>query len=102
MSDIATLLLALDDVHAFYGSAHILEGVTFSMGVEAVALIGRNGMGKSTLCNTIMGLCRGRAGRSAQPAGGGADACCPSSRVRSWATSRREAGCSRRFPWTST
>jgi branched-chain amino acid transport system ATP-binding protein len=56
MSD--TPLLALDDVHAFYGSAHILEGVTFSMGVEAVALIGRNGMGKSTLCNTIMGLCR--------------------------------------------
>ena len=42
--------------HAFYGSAHILEGVSFSMGTEAIALIGRNGMGKSTLCNTIMGL----------------------------------------------
>jgi branched-chain amino acid transport system ATP-binding protein len=51
-------LLELEDVHAFYGSAHILEGVSLSMGVEAVALIGRNGMGKSTLCNTIMGLCR--------------------------------------------
>jgi branched-chain amino acid transport system ATP-binding protein len=50
-------LLELEDVHAYYGSAHILEGVSFSMGVEAVALIGRNGMGKSTLCNTIMGLC---------------------------------------------
>jgi branched-chain amino acid transport system ATP-binding protein len=49
-------LLELEDVHAFYGSAHILEGVSFSMGVEAIALIGRNGMGKSTLCNTIMGL----------------------------------------------
>jgi branched-chain amino acid transport system ATP-binding protein len=56
MSD--TPLLELDDVHAFYGSAHILEGVSFSMGVEAIAVIGRNGMGKSTLCNTIMGLCR--------------------------------------------
>jgi branched-chain amino acid transport system ATP-binding protein len=55
MSD--TPLLALDDVHAFYGSAHILEGVSFSMGLEAIAVIGRNGMGKSTLCNTIMGLC---------------------------------------------
>jgi branched-chain amino acid transport system ATP-binding protein len=51
-------LLELEDVHAFYGSAHILEGVSFSMGTEAIALIGRNGMGKSTLCNTIMGLCR--------------------------------------------
>ena len=50
-------LLELEDVHAFYGSAHILEGVSFSMGLEAIALIGRNGMGKSTLCNTIMGLC---------------------------------------------
>jgi branched-chain amino acid transport system ATP-binding protein len=50
-------LLALEDVHAFYGSAHILEGVSFSMGLEAIAVIGRNGMGKSTLCNTIMGLC---------------------------------------------
>ena len=49
-------LLELDDVHAFYGSAHILEGVSFSMGTEAIALIGRNGMGKSTLCNAIMGL----------------------------------------------
>jgi branched-chain amino acid transport system ATP-binding protein len=55
MSD--TPLLVLEDVHAFYGSAHILEGVSFSMGLEAIALIGRNGMGKSTLCNTIMGLC---------------------------------------------
>jgi branched-chain amino acid transport system ATP-binding protein len=52
-----TPLLELEDVHAFYGSAHILEGVSFAMGSEAIALIGRNGMGKSTLCNTIMGLC---------------------------------------------
>jgi branched-chain amino acid transport system ATP-binding protein len=51
-----TPLLELEDVHAFYGSAHILEGVSISMGTEAIALIGRNGMGKSTLCNTIMGL----------------------------------------------
>jgi branched-chain amino acid transport system ATP-binding protein len=54
MSD--TPLLELEDVHAFYGSAHILEGVSFSMTTEAIAVIGRNGMGKSTLCNTIMGL----------------------------------------------
>ena len=40
------------DVH--YGRAHVLQGVTFEMGHEPVSLIGRNGMGKSTLCNAIM------------------------------------------------
>ena len=49
-------LLELEDVHAFYGSAHILEGVSLSMKLEAIAVIGRNGMGKSTLCNAIIGL----------------------------------------------
>src|SRR3982074_1599828 len=71
-----TPLLDPEEVHAFYGSAHILEGVSLSMGTEAIALIGRNGMGKSTLCNTIMGLCRetrgsirvaGREGRGRLP-----------------------------------
>jgi branched-chain amino acid transport system ATP-binding protein len=49
-------LLAVEDVHGYYGTAHVLEGVTFSMGAEPVALIGRNGMGKSTLCAAIVGL----------------------------------------------
>jgi branched-chain amino acid transport system ATP-binding protein len=49
-------LLAVRSLNAYYGPAHILQGVTFDMGVEPVALIGRNGMGKSTLCNAIMGL----------------------------------------------
>ena len=49
-------LLAVKDLNAYYGPAHILQGVSFEMGVEPVAIIGRNGMGKSTLCNAIMGL----------------------------------------------
>jgi len=49
-------LLVVADVHGFYGTAHVLEGVNFSMGAEPVALIGRNGMGKSTLCAAIVGL----------------------------------------------
>ena len=49
-------LLEVEDLDAFYGRAQILEGVSFSMGVEAVAVIGRNGMGKTTLCNALMGL----------------------------------------------
>ena len=49
-------LLAVRNLNAYYGPAHILQGVSFEMGIEPVAIIGRNGMGKSTLCNSIMGL----------------------------------------------
>ena len=43
-------LLEVEDLNGYYGTAHVLQGVSFSMGAEPVALIGRNGMGKSTLC----------------------------------------------------
>ena len=49
-------LLVIEDVHGYYGTAHVLDGVQFTMGAEPVALIGRNGMGKSTLCAAIVGL----------------------------------------------
>src|SRR3954449_12368899 len=49
-------LLVVEGLNGFYGSAHVLQGVSFSMGVEPVAVIGRNGMGKTTLCKTIVGL----------------------------------------------
>jgi branched-chain amino acid transport system ATP-binding protein len=55
-------LLAVEDLNGYYGSAHVLQGVSFSMGVEPVALIGRNGMGKSTLCAAIVGLLRSASG----------------------------------------
>ena len=48
-------LLAIEGLNAYYGQAHILQGVGLQMSAEAVAVIGRNGMGKSTLCNAIMG-----------------------------------------------
>lgn len=57
-----TPLLEVRDLVSGYGESQILQGVTFSMGVEAVGIIGRNGMGKTTLCDTLMGLVR--------PAGG--------------------------------
>jgi branched-chain amino acid transport system ATP-binding protein len=47
-------LLAIRDLNAYYGRAHVLQGVSFEMGREPVSLIGRNGMGKTTLCNAIM------------------------------------------------
>jgi branched-chain amino acid transport system ATP-binding protein len=49
-------LLAVEGLNGYYGSAHVLQGATFSMGAEPVALIGRNGMGKSTLCKAMTGL----------------------------------------------
>ncbi|MBK1657264.1 ABC transporter ATP-binding protein [Paracraurococcus ruber] len=42
------------DVH--YGQAHVLQGVSLSLGAEPVAVIGRNGMGKTTLCQAVMGM----------------------------------------------
>jgi branched-chain amino acid transport system ATP-binding protein len=50
-------MLALNDVHAFYGKSHILHGVNFHVGAgEIVALLGRNGSGRSTTVKAIMGL----------------------------------------------
>jgi branched-chain amino acid transport system ATP-binding protein len=53
---VAEPLLAVRDLDAFYGRAQILHGVTLELGAEPVAVIGRNGMGKTTLCLSIMGL----------------------------------------------
>jgi branched-chain amino acid transport system ATP-binding protein len=51
-----TDLLEVEGLDAYYGTAHVLQGVSFKMGAEPVALIGRNGMGKTTLCKAIVGL----------------------------------------------
>jgi branched-chain amino acid transport system ATP-binding protein len=48
--------LSVRNLNAFYGRAQILHDVSFDMGQEPVAIIGRNGMGKTTLCQTVMGL----------------------------------------------
>jgi branched-chain amino acid transport system ATP-binding protein len=49
-------LLEVEGLDAYYGSAHVLQGVTFSMGTESVAVVGRNGMGKTTLCSALVGF----------------------------------------------
>ena len=52
-------LLAFHDVHALYGNARILNGVSFSVDAgERVALVGRNGVGKTTVVNTLCGMTR--------------------------------------------
>ena len=56
-------LLAVDGLNGYYGTAHVVQDVSFTMDAEAVALIGRNGMGKTTLCKSMLGLL-GATGRS--------------------------------------
>ena len=58
----ADSLLTVKDLQAGYGTSRVLDGLTFSMGTEAVCIVGRNGMGKSTLCKTIMGMVTPTAG----------------------------------------
>ncbi|MGE5273172.1 MAG: ABC transporter ATP-binding protein [Verrucomicrobiota bacterium] len=49
-------VLAVEGLHAHYGSAHVLQDISFELGEQAVAIVGRNGMGKTTLCSSIMGI----------------------------------------------
>jgi branched-chain amino acid transport system ATP-binding protein len=49
-------VLEVKGLNAFYGRAHVLQDVAFTVDDKPVAIIGRNGMGKSTLCQTIMGM----------------------------------------------
>jgi branched-chain amino acid transport system ATP-binding protein len=55
--------LSLTDVHAFYGDSHILHGVSFSLQPGGVlALLGRNGAGKTTCISTIIGFLNPKGG----------------------------------------
>jgi branched-chain amino acid transport system ATP-binding protein len=49
-------LFEIEGLDAYYGQAQVLEGVSLAMGTEGVAVIGRNGMGKTTLCAAVMGM----------------------------------------------
>jgi len=49
-------MLEVNDLHAFYGKSHILQGVNMNIQEgEIVALLGRNGVGRSTTCKAVMG-----------------------------------------------
>ncbi|MFX8747421.1 ATP-binding cassette domain-containing protein, partial [Acinetobacter baumannii] len=59
----ATPILEARGLDTFYGQSHILRGLSFRiLPGETVGLMGRNGMGKTTLIRTMMGLVRPRAG----------------------------------------
>jgi branched-chain amino acid transport system ATP-binding protein len=62
----AELIVDARGVHAWYGSSHVLHGVDLQIGRgETVGLLGRNGMGKSTLIRTLLGHVTQRDGRVA-------------------------------------
>jgi branched-chain amino acid transport system ATP-binding protein len=53
-------MLKVENLHAYYGKSHVLHGVNFEVGKsEIVALLGRNGSGRSTTAKTVMGLVDG-------------------------------------------
>jgi len=69
-------MLKVENLHAYYGKSHVLHGVSFEVGQgEIVALLGRNGSGRSTTAKAIMGLVdceghidwKGRAIRGCKP-----------------------------------
>ena len=62
-------LLTVEGLNAFYGPAQVLRDVSFAMGDEPIAIVGRNGMGKTTLCAAIVGMTPPRATGSIRFAG---------------------------------
>lgn len=56
--------LLVDDVHTFYGDSYVLQGVSLSLGKGTVAaVLGRNGVGKTTLVRTVIAFTPARQGR---------------------------------------
>ncbi|MFS2036436.1 ABC transporter ATP-binding protein [Polaromonas sp. CT11-55] len=57
------ILIGAQDINTYYGASHVLRGIDFHVARgETIGLMGRNGMGKSTLLKSIMGLVKPRSG----------------------------------------
>ena len=55
-------ILQVQELQVYYGESHALQGVSLTLERGVLSVVGRNGMGKTTLCNTIVGLMRARSG----------------------------------------
>ncbi|MEO1318552.1 MAG: ATP-binding cassette domain-containing protein, partial [Pseudomonadota bacterium] len=62
MAERATPRLSIRGLNVYYGQSHALQGVTLELNHGVLSVVGRNGMGKTTLCNAIMGLVPSSAG----------------------------------------
>src|SRR5665213_3204145 len=58
----AAAVLQISGLNVYYGHSHALQGVDLTLDRGVVSVVGRNGMGKTTLCKTIMGLVRASSG----------------------------------------
>jgi ABC-type branched-subunit amino acid transport system ATPase component len=56
-------ILEINDLNVYYDHAHVLQSVSLTFAQGVLAVVGRNGMGKTTLCNAIVGLLAARSGR---------------------------------------
>ncbi|HEY0791092.1 MAG TPA: ABC transporter ATP-binding protein [Chthoniobacterales bacterium] len=56
-------LLEVEDVHVYLDSAHVLQGTSLQLNHGLLGMVGRNGMGKTTLVRTVLGLIRAQRGR---------------------------------------
>ena len=57
-------ILQVEDIHTYYGEAYVLQGLSLELGQgQILGLLGRNGVGKTTLVNSIVGFNRPRRGR---------------------------------------
>src|ERR1700733_4516834 len=54
--------LQVQDLQVYYGESHALQGVSLTLEHGVLSVVGRNGMGKTTLCNVIVGLMPVRSG----------------------------------------
>ena len=64
----ANAILQISGLNVFYGHSHALQGVDLTLDRGVLSVVGRNGMGKTTLCKAIMGLV---------PVSGGSHSCPP-------------------------
>ena len=57
-------LLSVQEIHTYYGDSYVLQGMSVELNAgEALGILGRNGMGKTTLVNSIMGFVPPRGGK---------------------------------------
>lgn len=58
------MLLNVEDIHIYYGFSHVIQGISFEVGQgEAVALLGRNGVGKTTTLRSVIGVAPPKSGK---------------------------------------
>ena len=58
----ASTMLEVRGLNVYYGHSHALQGVDLTLEHGVLSVVGRNGMGKTTLCNAIIGLVRASSG----------------------------------------